>query len=254
MPNLSPLPIEAMFSFFSSKRTIKAGELLQTDMHSHILPGIDDGAADVEASIALIDGLISLGYKKLIATPHILKDYYPNTPASIRAAQQVLQEELDKRGYTIPIAYAAEYMLDEHFSSLMEEDDLLSFGDRYVLLETMFIGAPANMEEVLAQVSAKSYRPVLAHPERYHYVDKSLSCLLPLKEKGCLFQVNLLSFAGYYGKREQELALRLLEAGFIDFIGSDMHHKRHLDSAQRFALPAKVADQLERIAYKNLSL
>lgn len=228
--------------------------MLQTDMHSHILPGIDDGAADVEASIALIDGLIGLGYKQLIATPHVLQDYYPNTPASIEAARQVLQDELDKRGYTIPIACAAEYMVDEHFSSLIEESDLLFFGNKYLLLETMFIGAPANLEDTLCRLKAKAYQPVLAHPERYHYVDKSLSFLLPLKEKGCLFQANLLSFTGYYGKREQDLALRLLEADLIDFIGTDMHHVRHLKSAQQFAIPAKVAGQLERIAYLNPTL
>lgn len=243
-----------MFSFFSSQTTIKAGDLLQTDMHSHILPGIDDGAEDVEASIALIDGLIGLGYKELIATPHILKDYYPNTSATILAAKQLLQDELDKRGYKIPISYAAEYMLDEHFTSLLEQDDLLSFGNKYLLLETMFIGAPANLEETLFQLKLKDYQPVLAHPERYHYVDKTLSCLIPLKEKGCLFQANLLSFTGYYGKREQEIVLRLLDADLIDFIGSDMHHLRHLKSAQKFSVPSKVAQQIERVSYLNLAL
>src|SRR5690606_18522682 len=141
-----------MFSIFNKKENFKIGEILQVDMHSHILPGIDDGAQNVEESLALIDGLINLGFKKLIATPHIISDIHPNTPETIETAYQVLQDELNKRGYTIPVSYAAEYMLDENFLPLIETGSLLTFGDRIVLIETMFMDAPPNLENILFQL------------------------------------------------------------------------------------------------------
>lgn len=243
-----------MFSIFNSKVTLPIGELLQVDMHSHILPGIDDGAKDVEESINLIDGLLNMGYKELIATPHVLLDYYPNTPESIESAKQQLQAELDKRGYDLSITYAAEYMLDHHFLTLLEADNVLSFGNQYLLVETMFQQMPYDLENMLFQIQLKKYQPVLAHPERYLYVDKTLKQLEPLKDRSCLFQVNLLSFLGYYGKREQEIALRLLDSGMVDFIGTDMHHDRHLRNAENFIVPRKVAAKLEKLSFKNKEL
>lgn len=218
------------------------------------LPGIDDGAKDVEASLLLIDGLIKLGYKELIATPHILQDYYPNTPQTIQKAFDQLQTEMDKRGYDIKIGFAAEYMLDDHFLNILENDELLSFGDHYVLVETMFQMKPPNLEDMIFQIQLKEYQPILAHPERYHYIDKSLTQLESLKDRNCLFQVNLLSFMGYYGKREQEIANRLLDAGMVDFIGTDMHHSKHLKNSQNFSVSRKIAKKLEQIEYKNHGL
>jgi len=243
-----------MFSIFNKKQNFNIGEILQVDMHSHILPGIDDGAPDVETSLLLIDGLISLGYKRLIATPHVISDIHPNTPETIEAAMQLLQAELNKGEYTIPISYAAEYMLDENFLALVEAGNLLTIGKNIVLIETMFMDAPPNLENLLFQMQTKGYQPLLAHPERYHYLDKTLKRLEPFRDRNCLLQSNALSFTGYYGKREREIALRLLDAGLIDFIGSDMHHVRHLKNMQNFIVPSKVAKQLEALNYKNLEL
>src|SRR5690606_9082956 len=168
-----------MFSIFNKKETFKLAEILQADMHSHILPGIDDGAQDVETSIELIDGLMGLGYKKLVATPHIISDIHPNTRETIEEAGQILQDELDSRGYTIPIRFAAEYMLDENFLNLLEASNLLTIHDNIVLVETMFMDSPPNLEDILFQLQTKGYIPLLAHPERYHYVDKPLARLRP---------------------------------------------------------------------------
>ncbi|TCK84866.1 tyrosine-protein phosphatase [Albibacterium bauzanense] len=243
-----------MFSIFNKKESFRIGEILQVDMHSHILPGIDDGAADVETSLRLIDGLIAMGYKKLIATPHIISDIHPNTPETIEAAKQLLQTELDKKGYTIPVSYAAEYMLDENFLPLLKAGDLLTFGNKIILVETMFLDLPPNLEEILFQLQTHGYQPLLAHPERYHYVDRNLTRLSLFRDRNCMFQCNALSFTGYYGKREQEIAYRLLDAGLIDFIGSDIHHDRHLEHLQHFTVSSKIARQLESLNYKNLEL
>lgn len=243
-----------MFSIFNKKESFRIGELLKVDMHSHILPGIDDGSPDIETSLRLIDGFIELAYNKLIATPHIMSDIHPNTPTTIEAAKKLLQEELDKRAYTIPIYYAAEYMLDENFLPLINNGKLLTFGSNIILVETMFLDPPPNLEDILFQLQTHSYQPLLAHPERYHYVDKNFIKLTPFLDRNCLLQCNALSFTGYYGKREQEIAFRLLDAGLIDFIGSDMHHDRHLDHLKKFTVSSKVAKQLESLNYKNLEL
>jgi len=243
-----------MFSIFNKKENFNIGEILQADMHSHILPGIDDGAQNLESSLELIDGLIALGYKKLVATPHIISDIHPNTKESIESAYQLLKAELNKKNYTIPVSYAAEYMLDENFLNLVEAGDLLTIHENIVLIETMFMDSPPNLENILFQLQTNGYVPLLAHPERYHYLDKTLARLDPFRDRNCLFQSNALSFTGYYGKREQEIAFRLLDAGLIDFIGSDMHHTRHLKNMQNFVVPSKVARQLEALNYKNLEL
>lgn len=240
-----------MFSIFKAKTSFPIGEVLKVDMHSHILPGIDDGAANVEESLQLIDGLIALGYQKLIATPHVMSDHHPNTPETIAAAKATLQAALDEKGYDISISYAAEYMLDENFISLVESDKLLTLGDRWLLVETMFYDSPPNLTNILFELQTRGIRPILAHPERYHYLDKKLSKLEVWKDRNCFLQANVLSFAGYYGKQEQENVFRILDAGLIDFIGTDMHHMRHLKHCQRLELPSKVVKKLEQISYKN---
>lgn len=240
-----------MFSIFRTKESFRIGEVLKVDMHSHILPGIDDGAANVDDSLQLIDGLIALGYQKLIATPHVMSDHHPNTPQTIAGAKATLQEALDARGYEIPVSYAAEYMLDENFINLVEADNLLTIGDRWLLVETMFYDAPPNLANILFELQTREIKPILAHPERYHYLDKKLTKLEIWKDRNCFFQPNILSFIGYYGKQEQENALRILDAGLIDFIGTDMHHTRHLKNCQHMELPAKVVKKLEQISFKN---
>ena len=243
-----------MFSIFNKKVSFRIGELLQADIHSHILPGIDDGAPDIESSLQLVQGLIGLGYKKLIATPHIISDIHPNTHQTIEAAFQQLSAALKASQIDIPVAYAAEYMLDENFLTLLGEGKLLCIHEQIVLIETMFMDTPPNLEHILFQMQTHGYQPLLAHPERYHYLDKNFTRLDPFRDRNCLLQCNALSFVGYYGKREQEIALRMLDAGIIDYIGSDMHHSRHLKNMQHFTVPAKVAKQLEALSYKNLEL
>ncbi len=243
-----------MFSIFNKKVSFSIGELLQADMHSHILPGIDDGAPDIEASLHLVRGLMGLGYKRLVATPHIISDIHPNTPETIEAAFQQLSAALAENQIDIPVSYAAEYMLDENFLNMLGEGELLCIREQIVLIETMFMDTPPNLEHILFQMQTHGYQPLLAHPERYHYLDKSFSRLNPFLDRNCLLQCNALSFVGYYGKREQEMALRMLDAGIIDYIGSDMHHNRHLKNMQLFTVPAKVAKQLEALNYKNLEL
>lgn len=241
-----------MLSIFKSAPVnFPIAEILRTDMHSHILPGIDDGAKDIEASIGLIKGLMALGYKRFIATPHIISDLHPNTPESIAAAASILQEALEKEGLAVEIGYAAEYMMDGEFEGLMEKGPLLKLADDYVLVETMFMAEPPNLSTVLFDMQTHGYKPIVAHPERYHFVFNKPGKAERMKDRGALLQINALSLTGYYGKNEKHTAIQLLEAGLVDFIGTDIHHERHLKAFNNFALDRKVASLVEKATFRN---
>lgn len=244
-----------MFSIFKKKDVWVDGfPFLGVDMHAHFLPGIDDGAANLEESFVLIDGLIGLGYKELIATPHIMGDLYKNTPETIKASFDLLKAEMDARGYTIPVSYAAEYLIDEQFEEKLKSDKLLTFGDNYILIETMFYGLPPNINEVLFALETEGYRPILAHPERYHFVDDKLKVLDDFLDRGVLLQSNILSLSGYYGVKEREMAELMLEKGLINFYGTDIHHDRHLQALQDFSISKKAADNLYKTDFINKTL
>lgn len=244
-----------MLSIFKSATTrFPIAEILHTDMHSHILPGIDDGAKDVETSIALIKGLQSLGYKRFVATPHIISDLHPNTKETIDAAFTQLRQALLADQLEVEIDYAAEYMMDEMFEGLMEKGPLLKLADDYVLVETMFMAEPPNLSTVLFDMQTAGYKPVVAHPERYHFVFNKPAKAERMKDRGALLQINALSLTGYYGKHEKHTAIQLLEAGLVDFIGTDIHHERHLKVLTNFVIDRKVADLLEKTAFKNKNL
>ncbi len=222
---------------------------LYADMHAHLVPGIDDGAATLEEALQMVEQMSQLGLRTLWLTPHIHAAHYPNTPQTIRAAFEPLQREVQKRKLPVRIHYAAEYYLDEHFEQLLERDELLTLPGRRVLVELSFLSPPHALEERFFRIQLKGYRPVLAHPERYGYWHRDLKYFARLKEKGCELQVNLLSLAGAYGKRIQQIAQKMLEAGQVDFLGSDCHHHTHVElladwlQQGRFRLPENHALQ-----------
>lgn len=226
-----------MFSIFKRKYTNKLDlSLLRTDMHSHILPGIDDGSPDLETSLILVNGLLEAGYSNFIATPHILWDMFKNTPDTISDAKQELREGFDKAGITSSLSAAAEYYMDEHFDELLAKNEpLLTIHENWVLVEFSFISPPMDLKERLFDMQIKGYQPILAHPERYQYFAGNKSYYDELKTTGAFFQLNLLSLTGYYGKVVQELAQYLVKKDFIDLIGTDMHHERHLETMRRSA-------------------
>lgn len=235
-----------MFSFFKrNKAEIQPADFsgIATDMHSHLLPNIDDGSPDVVTSISLVKGMMALGYKKFITTPHIMQDLYKNTPATINAALSELKDALQYENMQVDIHAAAEYLMDDGFDQLLEKGEpLLTLKDNLVLVEFSFVSAPINVQEKLFQMQIKGYRPVLAHPERYNYLAKNREFFETLKNAGCLFQLNLLSLSGYYGKPTADLAGYLLNKDYIDLVGTDLHHDRHLGGLQHYG-PAYAAIQ-----------
>jgi len=204
------------------------------DMHSHILPGIDDGADSLERSLELVEAMSALGYRKLIMTPHIMSDFYRNTPAIIREKLDLLQEAVTTAGIDMELACAAEYYLDEGLLHMLEQgEELLTFGDNYLLFETSFLNEPLNLREAIFMMQAKGYKPVLAHPERYTYFYGKFNELVELRRQGVLLQPNLNSLAGYYSPGAREMAEKLIDNGMVDFLGSDAHSLKHTNALQK---------------------
>ena len=223
-----------MFSIFK-KRPQHPPDLsgLVTDMHSHLVPGIDDGATDVANSIELINGLRELGYQKFITTPHVLWDIFKNNSATITPSYEALKAGLAENKINTPIKFAAEYFLDYHVDELIEDQKpLLTIKDNWVLVEFSFVSAPLDLKEKLFSLQMSGYQPVIAHPERYTYFGRTKEQYEELKEAGHYLQVNLLSLTGYYGKIVQEIAQMLVKNKYVDFLGTDLHHIRHLNALQ----------------------
>ena len=234
-----------MLDFFRKKKQVPDLSGISTDMHSHLLPGIDDGSPDVETSVELIRGMLELGYKKFITTPHIMWDVYQNTGETIGAAHAILQDALKAEGLTVDIRYAAEYFLDDYFSQLLDENKpLLTLNQNWVLIEMSFVTSPYDLKGLLFQLQLKGYQPVLAHPERYLYLRSNKELFDTLKDAGCLFQLNLLSLAGYYGKPSVELANYLIKKNYVDLLGTDLHHQRHLDAFHQYGNALETVQRL----------
>jgi tyrosine-protein phosphatase YwqE len=217
-----------MLSFFRKTKTATI-----VDIHSHLIPSLDDGATDMDNAIELINGLYLLGYKKLITTPHI-SDIFKNSKESILSNYSLLKEELIKRDIDIEIELGAEYYIDNHFIELLENQKLLAFGDKnYLLFEFSYFTAPRDIEELIYDMTLKGYTPILAHPERYIYWHNSFYKYVELKKMGVFFQLNLNSLSGYYGKEIKECAEKLIKKSYIDFVGTDTHHIKHIESLKK---------------------
>jgi len=221
-----------MFNFFKTKKTeenIHNSLPVSTDIHSHILPGIDDGSPDVESSLVLIKGMMDLGIRKFIATPHIIGDLYRNTPQTINTALEETKAACKKAGMNAELSAAAEYMIDDYFLELLKKKSpLLTLHKNILLTEISYSTPPVNLEAITATIIAEGYKPILAHPERYHFYHYNPDIYYHLKEMGFHLQVNLLSLTGYYGKGVKKAARFLIQKNLASLVGTDLHHKYHL--------------------------
>jgi len=216
------------------KKRLDPGTALTTDMHSHLLPGLDDGVKTLDEAEAVVRALAQLGYRKLITTPHVMHDHYRNTPETILGGLDKLRNHLNERDIEVEGQAAAEYYLDEHFIRALESDSrLLTFGNQYLLFETNFISEPLNLNEFIFAATTRGYRPVLAHPERYMYLQDNVIRIEDLANRGVLFQLNLGSLAGFYTRGIQTMAGRLIDMGLVHFLGSDCHNMQHAEGIAR---------------------
>jgi protein-tyrosine phosphatase len=225
------------------------------DLHSHLLPGLDDGAQTIDDSIKLIKGLLALGIRKAITTPHVMHDFYRNTPDMIKKSLSAVSKELSIQGIEFSIEAAAEYYLDEGLlEMLIKEKELLCFGDKYLLFELSFMNEPSILKEIVFQMQLKGFKPVLAHPERYLYFHYNTDKLKDLKNSGVYFQLNLNSLSGYYSPEARKSAEWLIDQNMIDFVGSDCHAEKHLLALQDTLQKSKYMHKVRQLRLLNEQL
>lgn len=197
-----------------------------TDIHSHILPNIDDGPKNIEESIELISSMKEMGFGKIVGTPHTYPGLYDNDNKSIQSSYKYL---MNISNLNIDIKYASEYFIDYSLISKAEKKSLLTIKDNYVLLEMSFISAPIDLYEIIFKIISNGYNPIIAHPERYIFFYNNPQNFKKLKNVGCFFQANLLSATGYYGKNVVKALDYLLSNNMIEFVGSDIHNMNHVN-------------------------
>jgi protein-tyrosine phosphatase len=202
---------------------------LEVDMHSHLIPGIDDGAATLDDSIEMIRRFHALGIRKIITTPHIKNGVFDNTSEIIKAGEKLVKEAIAQEGIDIEFEAAAEYFFDYSFMEKIVKDDLLSFSNRHVLVEYSFGQTPMGDEEMFFELQMKQYHPILAHFERYPYYHGSLKKAESLRNRGIKIQLNFGSIIGHYGPQVQKQAELMLKEKMVDLISSDCHRIEHLD-------------------------
>jgi protein-tyrosine phosphatase len=240
-----------LLSFLKSKPVLK--DLIPSnyiDLHSHLLPGIDDGAKTIEDTLSLIKELQKIGFEQFITTPHVMKHVWDNNPKNIDSTLVSTIADLKKMDINNPFKAAAEYLMDGDFVKLFQSEPLLTLKDNYVLVEMSYINAPIQLYDILFDLQVAGYKPVLAHPERYSFYHNKFEEYHKLKNAGCLFQLNLLSCVGYYGEGVTKTANKLLEKGLIDFVGSDVHHINHVDSFYK-KVQIKSVQPLKEAIEKN---
>ena len=223
-----------MFHFFKQKPFLR--DLIpdnHVDIHSHLLPGIDDGASTIQDTETLIKGLENIGIKKFITTPHVIGEVWKNTNDQINKKLTTTLSELKIKEVNIHLKAAAEYMIDVEFRELFKKKQLLTLKENYVLVEISYISPPFQLYDILQELQDTGYQPILAHPERYSFYHNGLAEYKKLKKFGCFFQLNMLSTTGYYGENVAKISNLLLKEGLIDFMGSDIHHSRHLEALNK---------------------
>lgn len=198
---------------------------VSVDIHSHLLPGIDDGAKDLEDSILMIKELKSLGFNKIITTPHIMSDLYKNNPQIINSSLLTLKQKLEEEKIEIEINAAAEYYVDYDFEQRIGKERFMTLDDKHLLIEFSFLESPRNMDDIIFKLQLEGYVIVLAHPARYQYF--SVEDYMSLHNRGVLFQLNLLSLIGYYSSQVKQNAELLINHNMVSFVGTDCHNMNH---------------------------
>jgi protein-tyrosine phosphatase len=237
-----------MFSFFQRINKVRDLEWLGVDIHSHLLPGIDDGAKTMTQTVEYINQLQELGLYKLICTPHIYSDVYPNTPETILPVLSSVIENVKSAELNIEIAAAAEYMAESDFLAV---EGLLTLKGSYILIEMSYLTETPNIDQIIFNLQVKGYKVILAHPERYSFYHKRVERYQRIKDSGCALQLNLLSVLGYYGKSVKKIAEYLLEKDMYDFAATDLHHDRHLMALSAAVKSGDLHQKIGKYCFNN---
>ncbi len=235
-----------MFDFLRKPKA-PAQLCFATDIHCHIVPGVDDGSPDAATSADLIGRMQGWGISRIIASPHVTQDTFENDSSTIEPAMAELQAELDSRGNDIAVSHSAEYRIDELLMQRLEAGDLMLLPNNHILIENSFIQEPWNLDQLIFDLQVRGLRPILAHPERYTYYANRRKRYDELHNAGLMFQINLLSLAGAYGKLERKLAEHLMDKGYVDFIGTDLHKHSHANLIDSYLLTREAHADMDRL-------
>lgn len=206
--------------------------VLKCDVHSHFIPGIDDGAPTMEASLELLRAMRELGYEKVVTTPHSMADGYKNPPEVILGGLEKVRRAVKEADLNIVVEAAAEYYLDHDLMEKTGAQKLLTFATDMVLFELPFISEPAVLLTAVFEMQTQGYRPVLAHPERYTYWYTDMGVMEKLKDRGVLFQLNMIALMGAYGPATKKAAEKIIDKGWYELVGSDCHSMKHIEALQ----------------------
>ncbi len=223
-----------MLNPFKSKPKEAEKLFFNTDIHCHVIPGIDDGASTLEKGVALVKALRRWGITRVVATPHVAEDIFPNSIETITPAFGDLKQVLKDEEVDVKLNHSAEYRIDDYSLTQINDRAIPTIPGNRILVENSFVQEPWNLDDTLFHLKVQGYRLIFAHPERYAYYHDNLKRLKALHFNGMDFQINLLSLAGYYGKQIKEVAEWLVDNNLVEFIGTDIHRQEHIDAIDRY--------------------
>jgi len=245
-----------LFSFLKGNSTPNVEKVnpIVVDMHSHLIYDVDDGSQSLEESIELIENIQKFGYEKIITTPHIMNDFYKNSKDTLFPKRDIIKKKLIENNIDIPFEVAAEYYLDDGFlSKFNDKDNVLLLEDKFILVETSYINETVNLNTVVFEILSSGITPILAHPERYTYMYDDFEKYQEIYERGVKFQLNLNSLSGYYSKGAKDIATKLIKNNMVDFVGTDCHGQKHLDTLEK-SISTKQFKKLLDLDLQNNSL
>lgn len=243
-----------MFNFFSKSKSKGPAKLpFSTDIHCHILPGVDDGSPDIDTSVSLVERMQKWGISRIIASPHVTKATFENTPERLDDAMSQLQSALNDRNLDIDLSHHAEYRLDDFSKSQWDNGVFMTIPGDYIMIENPFVAEAWFIDQCIFDLQVKGFTPILAHPERYSYYFNNRERYTTLHNAGAKFQVNLLSLAGAYGKEQREVAEYLISKNFVDFVGTDLHNHRHADIIDEYLNSKQASTHFAALDVKLLN-
>nr|AIF26618.1 hypothetical protein [uncultured bacterium fosmid pJB71G8] len=239
-----------MFNFLR-KRPKNSTLFYNTDVHCHILPGVDHGAQTVEQSLEMLEAQMGMGINRVICTSHVTSETFENTPESLTQAYNILCDAVKQAGMDIELHCSAEYRIDEYWDKQYEAGNIIPMPGKFILMENSFQQELLLLDDLMFDLMVKGYKPILAHPERYFYYAKRHDRLMKLHGSGVKFQVNILSLAGFFGHGARETALWLIKNGLVDMLGTDMHNMNHAEVIKEY-IGSKEWTKLARVLEPNI--
>ena len=238
----------------NTKQPFPVNRATTVDLRAQVLPGIAGGPPHLESAMAMVHGLAALGYRHLITTPQLRGPNYRAADEAIQQAAAQLQQHVNEHGIAVSIISAAEYCIGEGFDEFVQHYPIRPLPGGYVLLDINAHHSVRELKGPIFELRARGYIPIIVQPENLPDLVRSMGPIEYLRDLGCLFQVNLLSLGGNRGRRAASFAAKLLKAGYVDFLGSNVRSPEDLLLLQAFAVTPTIGTLLEQTKFRNSEL